>query len=198
MGLFRFVAAVLLAVSLGVTSVGGAIASTPGSTIEPLASQILFPEGTVLRITNFSALARFTVSPPGAQFVGAFHADHSLWIMAWTNGTPMPMCPIAQGYVGSPMNASYDEKLIPETYTFSEVCGGLGNLTVTQTIELVYGSGGGNGTGGGDSGALSVNSFARSPLLVSGLALLGLAAVGATLSRRKSHRPPAPPPPRGP
>lgn len=198
MGVFRFVATVLITVSLGMFSVGGAIAATPGSTIEPMASQIIFPQGTVLRVTNFSALAQFTVSPPGAQFVGAFHADHFLWIMAWTNGTPMPMCPIAQGYVGSPMNASYNEKLTPETYTFSEVCGGLGNLTVTQTIELVYGSGGGNSTGVGDSGALGVASIAQSPLLVPGLAILGLAAVGATILWRGSHRRPPPSPPRDP
>ena len=88
-----------------------AIPSRPGTA----QTRVIFPEGTVVHVTDFSALARFTVVPPGAQFVGAFHADHWMWIMAWTNGTPMPLCPIAQGYVGPPMNASYNETLKPET-----------------------------------------------------------------------------------
>ncbi len=163
---------------------------------QTLGTQVIFPAGTVIHVTNFSALARFTVDPPGAQLAGAFHADHSMWIMAWTNGTPMPMCPIALGYVGPPMNASYNESLKPETWTLSEVCGGLGNLTVTQTIELVYGSGGaGNGTGGNGGGSggslstaggLSLASLARSPYLVPAVvsSLLLVAAIGIVLWRR--------------
>ncbi len=189
-------------VIVGILAVGSvgllSLASAQPPLIEQtLGTQVIFPAGTVLHVTNFSALARFTVDPPGAQLVGAFHADHSMWIMAWTNGTPMPMCPIALGYVGPPMNASYNESLKPETWTLSEVCGGLGNLTVTQTIELVYASGAGSGTGGnGGGGGATVRtaggptlaSIARSPLLVPAVAASVLLAAGISLVlRRKPH-----------
>ncbi len=179
-----FVAAILAFAAAGLVS--PAAPEAPLS-VRTVGTQVIFPEGTVLHITNFSALARLTVYPPGAQLVGAFHADHFLWIMAWTNGTPMPMCPIAMGYVGSPMDTSYNESLKPETYTLSEVCGGFGNLTVTQSIELVYGEGGaGNGTGGdgagggagvATAGGLTLASIARSPLLGPALAASLLAVV---------------------
>lgn len=162
--------------------------------------RVIFPAGSVIHVTNFSALARFTVYAPGAQFVGAFHADHSMWIMAWTNGTPMPMCPIALGYVGSPMNASYNESLKPETYTLSEVCGGLGNLTVTQTIELVSASttdgGGGGSTGGvggsGGPGAAGTGALPTPQTITLLLALVstavGVAMVIVALRERRSRR----------
>lgn len=182
--------AILLAAAILAIAAAGLLshaASEPRLAAQALGTQVLFPAGTVLHIVNFSALARFTVDAPGAQLVGAFHADHSLWIMAWTNGTPMPMCPIAMGYVGSPMDTSYNESLKPETYTLSEVCGGFGNLTVTQSIELVYGEGGaGNGTGGdgagggagvATAGGLTLASIARSPLLGPALAASLLAVV---------------------
>ncbi len=196
---------------LAILATASATLAAPAS--QPLGSaavtQVIFPVGTVLHVTNFSALARFTVQPPDAQFVGAFHADHQLWIMAWTNGTPMPLCPIYQGYVGGPMNASYNETLKPETYTFGEVCGGFGNLTVTSPIELVYGSAsGGNGSGGngGGSGAgteggttfglgtlASVRTPAAVPLPAAALvvAAVGLALRGSSLPR--SRRPPRAP-----
>ncbi len=195
--------AVLLAAAILTVSAAGLVSrAAPEQPLaaETLRTQVLFPAGTVLHVTNFSALARFTVDPPGAQLVGAFHADHFLWIMAWTNGTPMPMCPIAMGYVGSPMDTAYNESLKPETYTLSEVCGGLGNLTVTQTIELVYGSGGaGSGTGGGGGGGARVRtaggpslaSVAGSPFLVPALAasLLLVVGIGVALWRRPPKRP---------
>ncbi len=189
--------AVTLAMAAGLVS---SSAAEPLLAAQTLGTVVLFPAGTVIHVTNFSALARFTVDPPGAQLVGAFHADHSMWIMAWTNGTPMPMCPIAMGYVGSPMNASYNESLKPETWTLSEVCGGLGNLTVTQTIELVYGSGGpgsgtgggsgGNGSGLGTAGGLTLASIAGSPFFVPALAasLLVAAGIGVVLWRRPPKR----------
>lgn len=191
------VAATLASAAAGLLSHA---APEPRLAARTLRTVVLFPAGTILRVTNFSALARFPVDPPGAQLVGAFHADHSLWIMAWTNGTPMPMCPIAMGYVGSPMDAAYNESLSPETYTLSEVCGGLGNLTVTQTIELVYGSGGagsstggdgGGGAGVGSAGGVSLASMARSPLLVPALvaSLLLAAGIVVLLQRRPPKRP---------
>ncbi len=194
--LLALVAAVLLAMA----GAGLLARAEPESTriAQAVQNPVIFPAGTVLHVTNFSALAQFTVDPPGAQLVGAFHADHSMWIMAWTNGTPMPMCPIALGYVGPPMNASYNESLKPETWTLSEVCGGLGNLTVTQTIELVYGSGGaGTGTGsdGRGDGTIvrtasgpSLVSTAWSPLLVLAVAASVLLVAGIGLvARRKAH-----------
>ncbi len=193
-----FVAALLALASAGLLPFA---AAKPQFSTQTLGTVVIFPAGTVLQITDFSALASFTVYPPGAQLVGAFHADHFLWIMAWTNGTPMPMCPIAMGYVGPPMNASYNEGLKPETWTLSEVCGGLGNLTVTQTIELVYGSGGaGSGSGVGSSGGLSLASIAGSPFFLPAVAasLLLVAGTAILLRRRRAKRPPAPPPPNGP
>ncbi len=204
--------AILLAAAILAIAAAGLLshaASEPRLAAQALGTQVLFPAGTVLHIVNFSALARFTVDAPGAQLVGAFHADHSLWIMAWTNGTPMPLCPIAVGYVGSPMNTTYNESLKPETWTLSEVCGGLGNLTVTQTIELVYGSGGpGPGSGGGNggspagvgtSGGLSLPSIAGSPLFLSAMAACLLLAAGFAVARwrRPPRRPVEAPPPGG-
>ncbi len=187
--------AALLILAAGLLS--GA-ASEPTASAQTVRTVILFPAGTVLHVTDFSALARFNVDPPGAQLLGGFHADHWMWIMAWTNGTPMPMCPIARGYVGSPMNASYNESLKPETWTLSEVCGGFGNLTVTQTIELVYG-GGGAGNGGGSSsglgtaGGLSLASIAGSPFFVPALtvAVLAVGGIAVLFLRRRPKRPDA-------
>ncbi len=195
------IAVALLVATLATASL--ALAATP-SPPETAQVQVIFPEGAVVHVTNFSALARFTVVPPGAQFVGAFHADHSMWIMAWTNGTPMPLCPIAQGYVGPPMNASYNETLQPETYTFSEVCGGLGNFTVTQAIELVYpdaangtgagGSAGGIGGTGGSAGGIGPAPVSMTPTLIVVLAAALVVAGGMLWVRRRPwRRPPMPP-----
>ncbi len=142
----------VLALSIAAWVAVSSAASLGPSLGSPADVQVIIPQGTVIHVTNFSALARFSVVAPGAQFVGALAMDHWMWIMAWTNGTPMPMCPIAEGYVGSPTNATYNESLKPATYTFSEVCGGLGNLTVTRAIELVYPGAASGGTGGGYAG----------------------------------------------
>ncbi len=201
MRLPRIAVALLLVAALAMASL--ALAAIP---LRPETTQIqvIFPAGTVVHVSNFSALARFTVVPPGAQFVGAFHADHSMWIMAWTNGTPMPLCPIAQGYVGPPMNASYNETLKPETYTFSEVCGGLGNFTVTEAIELVYpnaangtgsgGSAGGIGGTGSGAGGIVASPVAMAAVLAVVLAAaLLVAGVVVWVRRRSLRRPPMPP-----
>ncbi len=177
------------------------VAGSAGPAAQAAGVQILFPEGTVLQVRGFGPLTRFAVSPPDAQLVGAFHADHFLWIMAWTNGTPLPMCPIYEGYVGSPMNATYNESLKPETYTFGEVCGGWGNLTVTQTIELVYAGGGSGGSTGGIGGSGTGNAPAVSTAadsLVAGtlsaaVAVGGLGAIVAWRGPRRRGPPPPPP-----
>ena len=91
-----------------------------------------------MRITNFSSLVSFSVAAPGARLVGGANVDHSVLLMAWTHGTPLPMCPDFLGYVGSPWKLSLDQSLAPGVYQYGPVCGGLANLTVTADIELVY------------------------------------------------------------
>lgn len=129
----------VLAVSLVLAAlvVGSAYGSASSHSPTTGTSVVLFPEGSVLRITNFTALGSFTVPAPGALFVGAASVDHAVLLMAWSNTTPLPLCPDVDGYVGSQWTYSVHEPLAPGFYRFGPVCGGLANLTVTQDIALL-------------------------------------------------------------
>jgi len=99
---------------------------------------ILFPAGSVVHIVGFSPIVAFTVHAPGGQFIGAASVDHFVWLMPWTNGTPLPECPDVIGYIGTPWIYSPNEFLASGSYYFGPVCGGFANLTVSQDIEVVY------------------------------------------------------------
>jgi hypothetical protein len=112
----------------------GVATTSPSSSIE----QVLYAQGSVLRVPGSSAMD-FTVPQPGGFFVGSINWDHSsASAMVAPLGSHL-LCPEAPTvYSGLPWTQWVNTTLAPGPYEFGALCGGFGNGTVTQTIELVY------------------------------------------------------------
>jgi hypothetical protein len=123
----------LAAISGWCVMLGTASTNTP-STIE----QVLYAQGSVLRVPG-SAILDFTVPQPGGFFVGSIYWDHSSVAATVAPLGSRLVCPEEPtGYSGLPWTQWVNATLAPGTYEFGALCGGFGNGTVTQTIELVY------------------------------------------------------------
>ncbi len=128
----------LLAVGLACALAAGstlALAVPPGS--PPSSVTVVVPAGTVLELRGFAPFANFTVPAPGGVFEGKAWLDHFVWIMAYGNTTPLPMCADLLGWSGNGSFYSPDEVLAPGFYHLGPVCGGFANLTVLDSLKVV-------------------------------------------------------------
>jgi hypothetical protein len=123
----------LAAISGWCVMLGMASTNQP-STVE----QVLYAQGSVFHVPG-SAIKEFTVPQPGGFFMGSINWDHSsVSAMVAPLGSHL-VCPEAPtGYGGLPWLQWVNTTLAPGTYEFGALCGGFGNGTVTQAIELVY------------------------------------------------------------
>jgi hypothetical protein len=101
--------------------------------------QVLVPAGTVLRLPGFENIG-FTVPSAGGVLVGSAEADHTSVgrIGAFPVGTGWACPPPPTGPWGDPYSYTADQNLTAGAYTWGAFCGGWGNITVTQSIEVVY------------------------------------------------------------
>jgi len=73
--------------------------------------------------------------------VGTAEVDHrSIWLIeALLVGGPGTYCPRGPPpYSGSPWTYTASQNLTAGTYTWGVVCGYGGNITVTQSIEILF------------------------------------------------------------
>lgn len=103
----------------------------------PSPAIVVVPAGTVVELRGFAPVANFTVPAPGGVFEGRVWVDHSVWLMAYSNTTPLPMCADLLGWAGNGSFYSPDVVLAPGFYHFGPVCGGFANLTVFDSLEVV-------------------------------------------------------------
>ena len=124
--------ACLFAITLGCSIPWGPFAAS-------LRGQILVPVGTVLRVPGFTGVI-FNVPSEGAVLEGAAEADHTMSMGAHTAGGPPGYCPgVYPPYFGSPMSYTANQNLTAGTYIWGVgSCGSLGNITITQSIEVLY------------------------------------------------------------
>lgn len=131
--------AFLAILSAGIVLGGTSLAlATPSEHPNNAGELVLFPAGSVVRIVGFSPLSKFTVPPSGGRLVGTASVDHFVFLMAWTNGTPLPECADFLGYLGSNWTYSPEQTLAPGSYEFGPVCGGFANLSITDSIAVLW------------------------------------------------------------
>jgi hypothetical protein len=102
--------------------------------------QVLVPALSVLRLPGFRDV-NFTVPSEGGVLVGAAEVDHTSvgWIGAFPVGTGWSCPPLPRGYSGGPWVYTANQNLTAGTYFWGpDPCGGSGNITVTQSIEVLY------------------------------------------------------------
>ncbi len=103
------------------------------------AGQVLVPAGTVLNIPPFGGV-NFTVPSEGGVLVGAAEVDHTIPLGAFPVGSRFN-CPgrnTGVYYFGSPGSYTANENLTAGAYTWGSYCGSWGNITVTQSIAVLY------------------------------------------------------------
>jgi hypothetical protein len=103
--------------------------------------QVLAPAGALFKVYPGSGFAgvTFTVPSEGGVLVGAAEVDHAMKIGTRPAGAPGVYCPASPyGYSGSPWSYTVDQNLTAGEYTWGPFCGGWGNITVTQPIEVLY------------------------------------------------------------
>lgn len=99
--------------------------------------RVLFPRGALFQVPGLP-VENLTIPPQGGVLIGSVHWDHSsVLVVLAANGTH-PMCPTFSGYAGPPWTQHLNESLSTGTYFFGALCGGFGNGTVTQPIEITY------------------------------------------------------------
>ncbi len=141
---------VLGVILTAIVVVGGVIALTAPTSPGTLPMALPIPAGTVIRITNITAvngtavndsIATFTVAPPGGRLVGAVHMNGGTLEPYPSPWVPVMLCP----YI-PPAMISLNQSLDPGTYGLWIVCRmGLPTPTnpiiinVTETIQVVYG-----------------------------------------------------------
>lgn len=112
----------------------GLASTNQPSTIE----QVLYVQGSVVRVPG-TANVEFTVPQPGGFFVGSILWDHSSVSAMVAPLGSHPVCPdTPSAYSGLPWTQWVNTTLAPGPYEFGALCGGFGNGTVTQIIEIVY------------------------------------------------------------
>ncbi len=128
------VVAGLVAVLVAASSLAFALPRAP----PPGAPTVVIPAGTEIELRGFAPVANFTVAVPGGVFEGRAWLDHTVWLMAYSNSTPLPMCADLLGYAGNGSWYTPHEFLAPGFYQFGPVCGGFANVTVLDSLEVVY------------------------------------------------------------
>jgi len=79
------------------------------------------------------------VPSEGGVLVGAAEVDHTMGIGARLVGGPGIYCPAPPGrYYGNPWSYTANQNLTAGEYTWGVGCGSWGNITVTQSIEVLY------------------------------------------------------------
>ena len=122
---------------VGITIVAGCVLEWGApSRAPPFVELILYQNGTSLTIPGMH-VTKFSLYSGGGRLVGTIHWDHT---SAYAGALPpytILHCTTLHGYYGAPWNQSYNVSLSAGPYTFGRICFGLGNGTVTQTIEIV-------------------------------------------------------------
>ncbi len=100
--------------------------------------QVLYTQGSSLRVPGM-ATVDFTVTAPGGFLAGSIYWDHSsVAAMVALVGSHVT-CPVTSlGYSGSPWTQWVNTTLPKGQYEFGALCGGFGNGTVNQTIEVLF------------------------------------------------------------
>jgi len=105
--------------------------------------QVLIPAGSTLHTPAFGVV-RFDVPSIGGAIVGAAEVDNGSLIVGVLAVAPFHECP------GTALNGtqavhsivswlySINESLAPGRYVWGALCGGIGNITVTHSIEVLY------------------------------------------------------------
>lgn len=129
----------VLALGLAGTAIVAACSIAWGFPPHPSGSvqQVLATNGTVWSGSVFHTLT-FTVWSPGGVLVGeAAVADWCGTFYVIPAGTEVfPQCPASCYPVNG--SVSFQQTLNPGGYSLVHACGGSGNATVTQAIELLY------------------------------------------------------------
>jgi hypothetical protein len=119
-------------------------ASVPPRT--PGAPLVIAPAGAVLHVSpDHFAYVPFTIFLPGV-LIGGAEVDHEsvFGIGVFPVGSafscpsepaPPPSPPF---YWGGPWSYSANQSLAPGSYFWGTPCGGSGNITVTQSVEIVF------------------------------------------------------------
>jgi hypothetical protein len=141
----RRTAALTVAVGLGaVLSIFFATAAIGASVPTPShgGTLVLVPAATVLRVgPGGLAVEPFTIIAPGV-LLGAAVVDHTSvnGIGVYPAGAAIAcgLIPYPPTYSGGQWYYSVNQSLAPGSYDWGAVCGGYGNVTVIQSIEIVF------------------------------------------------------------
>ncbi len=98
--------------------------------------EVLYAQGAALKVPGLP-FENFTVPQQGGVLLGSIQWDHSS-VMAGVGPAGFYTCPSFFNYSGLPWTQEFDSRLISGPHLFGAYCGGFGNGTVTQAIEVVY------------------------------------------------------------
>jgi hypothetical protein len=132
--------AAFVAVSLSLGIFAGSILVSVFSAPQPWTpEQVLLARGSTFRFSGSNEVG-FTVPTTGGVFVGSAEVDHNVSIELLR--LPVFLSCGAQygssAYHGDAWYYSINETLAPGQYSWGPTCGGTANITVTQTIEVLY------------------------------------------------------------
>lgn len=98
--------------------------------------EVLFAQGAVLKVPGLGFL-NFTVPKQGGIVLGTIQWDHSS-VFAGVVAEGFYHCPVFLKYAGAPWTQQFNDTLGGGAHEFGAPCGGFGNGTVVQPIEVVY------------------------------------------------------------
>jgi len=131
--------AVALGIGLaGATIIAGCMLAWGASPPVPGSVEfVLYAQGSFLQVPGLVP-GNFTLGGEGGILVGSIHWDHTSVVLVVGPLGSLLSCPIFGGYAGSAWNQSFNRTLSSGTFGFGAFCGGFGNGTVTQAVEVVY------------------------------------------------------------
>lgn len=113
-------------------------ASTPSALPSGAVEAVLFATGDVIHGLPPTDV-NFSVPAEGGVLVGEAWVDHSSVSLGVFLPGHIYMCPaIPADYTGGPWTYTVNESLVAGQYLFGAFCSGLGNATVTQSVEVLY------------------------------------------------------------
>jgi len=134
----KFGAALAVGLALATISAWCVLLGVSSSNSTGTVDHVVYLQGSVLRIPG-TGTTEFSVPAPGGYLVGSIGWDHtSASAMVVPLGAHV-LCPSGpSGYSGAPWTQYVNTTLPVGSYEFGALCGGFGNGTVTQTIEVIF------------------------------------------------------------